>query len=824
MCLDSSNALPKGVIATPSVSSIAVGNSRTKLPVELVNHLSQDVTIPAKVQICDLYSTEDVETMATDQSFTTPEGSDEDASFLKNFAYLQQELDVNKVERMKALLLRWKSTFSLHDLDLGLTDQVTHHIKLKDDVPFKERPRPIPPSMFEDVRAHLKEMETLGVIRRSQSPYASNVVIVRKKNGALRFCLDMRLLNVRTIRDSYSLPRIDSTLNVLAGSKWFSVLDLKSGYWQVPLAEEDKCKTAFTVGPLGFWECERMPFGLTNAPATFQRLMENCMGDLHLSYCLLYLDDIIVYSSTYEEHLARLEAVFEKLKNAGLKLSPSKCHFLCKEIKYLGHMISERGVGVDPEKIACVKDWPVPKTVKQVQGFLGFTSFYRRFIRNFAKIAKPLHEVTLGGEHVRLKTKNAVRYPPLKWGDQQQTAFEELKKACCDTPILGFADYSKPFVLHTDASGDGLGAVLSQEQDGLSRVVAYASRSLSKSEKNYPAHKLEFLAFKWAVTEKFHEYLYGNTFSVVTDNNPLTYVLRNAKLDATGHRWVAQLANYNFTISYAPGSTNHVADALSRIKWPDVTSDVINQLLQAHLDQVTPVESFCYSHLALPDDLEQELEMSQTIHWAVEQDQDPDIGTVKKILSKKLVEGDLSLGAKKLMKEKKSLELIDDKLVRKRICSGDVQYQLVVPNAYREVALKFVHDKMGHLGRDRTLELLRERYYWVGMQQSVIDYVTRCGRCIRRKDLHPQRASLVNTTTTQPMELVCIDFLKLEKSKGGIENVLVVTDHFTKYAQAYPTCKQTARTTAKTLFISFSFTMVFQNGCIVIKGEILKVS
>ena len=176
-----------------------------------------------------------------------------------------------------------------------------------------------------------------------------------------------------------------------------------------------------------------------------------------------------------------------------------------------------------------MKNWPVPKSVKQVQGFLGFTSFYRRFIKDFAKIAKPLHAVTQGSEHVKLKTKNAVRYPPLKWGESQQQAFEKLKDACCSTPILGFADYAKPFTLHTDASGDGLGAVLSQKQVGLNRVIAYASRSLSKAKKNYPAHKLEFLALKWAVTEKFHEYLYGNKFSVVTDNNPLIYVLKKCK-------------------------------------------------------------------------------------------------------------------------------------------------------------------------------------------------------------------------------------------------------------------------------------------------------
>ena len=303
----------------------------------------------------------------------------------------------------------------------------------------------------------------------------------------------MRILNSRTISDSYSLPRIDSTLDVLLDAKWFSVLDLKSGYWQVPLAEEDKCKTAFTVGPLGFWECERMPFGLTNAPATFQRLMENCMADLHLTYCLLYLDNIIIYRS-FEEHIVRLEAVFKKLKGADLKLSPSKCRFLCKDIKYLRHMISEKGISVDSEKVACVQSWPVPKTVKQVQSFLGFASFYRRFIRNFAKIAKPLHEVTQGGEHFQLKTKTKVKYPPLKWGSAQQKAFEELKDVCCKTPILGFADYTQPFILHTDASGHGLR--LSQEQGGVRRVIAFASRDISRTKRNYPAHKLEFFGFE----------------------------------------------------------------------------------------------------------------------------------------------------------------------------------------------------------------------------------------------------------------------------------------------------------------------------------------
>ena len=806
VCLDGSNGLPKGVLATPSVTTLPPGRKRTKLPVELVNHSAQTVTVPAKARVCDLYSTEDVTPLGPSSLPGVSGSSNIDMGkecFLTNFVGIRETLTEERVREVEDLLMKWRGVFSLHDMDLGLTDKVEHRIRLSDDVPFKEKPRPIPPSMFNEVRAHLKEMESLGVIRKSQSPYASNVVVVRKKSGAIRFCLDLRRLNSKTIPDRYSLPRIDTTLDILSGAKWFSVLDLKSGYWQVPLAEQDKNKTAFTVGPLGFWECERMPFGLTNAPATFQRLMESCMGDLHLSYCLLYLDDIVIYSKTYEDHLVRLEAVLQKLKDAGLKLSPSKCNFLQKKIKYLGHMISEQGISVDPEKVSCVKAWPLPKTVSEVQSFLGFTSFYRRFIKDFAKVAKPLHQVAQGGIHYQTKTRTRVRYPPLQWGSPQQQAFDKLKEMCSSTPVLGFADYNKPFILHTDASGDGLGAVLSQDQEGKKRVIAYASRNLAKAERNYAVHKLEFLALKWAVTEKFHDYLYGNEFSVVTDNNPLTYILKSAKLDATGHRWVAQLANYKFTLSYLPGSANRAADALSRINWPAISSEIVSQLLDVHLDTVNSVECFCYSQQGVPDSLVQDVVLQDYINWSVEQDQDPVIREVRLLLSKRLTEGNVSPGAKKLWKERKSLRIVGSLLTRTRMCSGEEQSQLVLPKKYWDVALRYVHDEMGHLGRDRSLELLRERYFWIGMHQSVADHIANCGRCIRRKDWNPQRAPLVNTVTSQPMELVCVDFLKLEPSQGGIENVLVVTDHFTKYAQAYATRNQTARTTARVLYENF---------------------
>ena len=445
---------------------------------------------------------------------------------------------------------------------------VKHHIELTDPIPFKESYRRIPPQMYDEVKAHIQEMLDLGAIRHSNSPWASAIVLVRKKDGRLRFCIDLRKLNNRTVKDAYSLPRIETLLDTFLGSTIFTTLDLKAGYWQVEMAEECKAFTAFTCGPLGFYECETMPFGATNAPATFQRLMHNCLGDLNMTWCVVYLDDIIVFSDNPKDHIVRLEAVFQKLASAGLKLKPSKCFFFKEEIDYLGHLVSGKGVATSPKKIEAVTKWPVPQTVYDVRSFLGFVGYYRRFIRDFSKISKPIREVIIGLEN---QSKRVAKKTLINWSEAAQSAFEILKELCVNAPILAFPDYKLPFILHTDSSTEGLGVVLYQKQEGKLRVIAYASRSVTKTESNYPTHKLEFLALKWAICEKFHEYLYGSTpFEVYTDNNPLTYVLTTAKLDAWGQRWVAKLANYNFTIQYRSGQSNVEADALSRISWPKV--------------------------------------------------------------------------------------------------------------------------------------------------------------------------------------------------------------------------------------------------------------
>ena len=604
--------------------------------------------------------------------------------------------------------------FSKDDLDLGKCNILKHDIKITDPQPFKERYRRIPPHLYEELKAHPQEMVDVGAIRRSFSPCTSAVVLVRKKDGGLRICIDLCKLNNRTVKDGYSLPHIEDTLDCLHGAVWFSTLDLKSGYWQVELEEEAKPLTTFTMGPLGFWECECMPFGLTNAPATFQRWMESCLGELHLNWCIIYLDDIIVFSRTPEEHLHRLKAVISKLTAAVLKHKPTKCDLFKQQINYLGHVASKEGVSTDPDKITAVTEWPQPTTVTEVRSFLGFVSYYRRFIPNFSKVAKPLNKLLQNQEGTPSQKKQFKVY----WGPEQQEAFETLQKLCTESPILAYADFKAPFVLHTDASGAALGAVLYQVQDGQKRVIAYASRSLSKSERNYPVHKLEFLAFKWAITDNFHEYLYGSKFQVFTDYNPLTYVLTTTKLDAAGHRWVAALSNYTFSITYKPGKGHVDADALSCIRWPEAI-DIDTQTVHAVCKGVQAlhgkVETLCQGAQAGDALCQDNAPPGMTpLQWCQAQAKDPAIHQIvdsiqNKTLRHLKLQGDMPSELKALIRLRKQLILKQGVLYR-RITPVDAKsrLQLILPPSHCTKAIEGCHDWVGHLGQDRVLELLRD--------------------------------------------------------------------------------------------------------------------
>ena len=302
--------------------------------------------------------------------------------------------------------------------------------------------------------------------------------------------------------------------------------------------DASKQYTAFTLGSMGLYECESMPFGLCNAPPTFQRLMPNCLGKLNLTYCLIYLNDVIVFSETPEEHLLRMCVVFDHLREHSLKLKLSKCDVFKSEINYLAHHVSKEGVGPSKKNLESIAQCLPPDTYTKVKSFVGLVGHYRHFIKGFAKIAAPLYDLT-SGENKDKKSEHVNLSP------EAQEAFERLKAACLQAPILAFPDFNKPFLLETDASGRGLGAVLSQKQaDGRYHLIAYVSYVMNETEQRYHSNKQEFLALKWAIMEQFHEYLssYGknrNEFIVHTDNNPLTYIFTSTNLDAAGQQWVA---------------------------------------------------------------------------------------------------------------------------------------------------------------------------------------------------------------------------------------------------------------------------------------------
>ena len=499
-----------------------------------------------------------------------------------------------------------------------------------DDTPFKEQFRWIPPLLVEEVWNHLQEMLESGAIWPSQSAWHNMVVLVRKKDGSLWFCIDFCCLNAHMKKDSYPLPRIQEALGSLVGAGHFSCLDLKLGFWQIKMDEASKQYTTFTEVNLGFFKCNCMPFGLCNAPATFQQLMQKCLGKLNLIYCLIYLDDLIMFSQTTKEHLHRLCIVFHQLREYNLKLKPSKCSLFKEEINYLAHRVSKQGVQPSDANLKPTAKCAPPQTYMEICAFLCLVGHYRQFTKGFTWITQPLNE--------HLTMERASR--KLEWvslSENALEAFQALKQACMSSPVLAFANYTKDFLLETDTSKEGLGAVLSQKQiDGYYHLVAYDSWALTAHEKNYHSTKLEFLALKWAITEHFKEYLLYQPFLVRTDNNPLTYIMTTPNLDATGHQWVWPLPKFNFQLEYQKGQDNMVADVLSQI-----TTCLSLEAMQSILDGVTlgATQRAERDHPVVVEgdqDIEKEVHVAtgqvlvemHVTNWAAAQREDPELDAI----------------------------------------------------------------------------------------------------------------------------------------------------------------------------------------------------
>ena len=747
-------------------------------------------------------------------------------------------------EAAKRMLREECQAFAFDSDDVGCIPSLKMHINLNDTNPVQKTYMSVPKPLHNEVKEYLQDLLNKGWIIPSHSPYSSPVVCVRKKDGTLRLCCDYRQLNHKSIPDRHPIPRIQDMLDTLGGSSWFSVLDQGKAYHQGFLDEESRPLTAF-ITPWGLYEWVRIPFGLSSAPAEFQRSMEHCLAGLRDTICLPYLDDNLVHSSSFDEHLEHVRLVLQRYKKHGVKLTPKKCELFRSSVKFLGKVVTAEGYTMDPAEIAPVMALKekIPATVGDLRQRLGFLSYYRSFIPNFSRVAHPLYSLLTAPDseehppeqpnrgHKKSGKKKKGHLPsrtPIQWTSVHQEVSNQLIDALTEPPILGYPDFTQPFVVHCDASQIGLGAVLYQRQQGKMRVIAYGSCTLSPAEKRYHLHsgKLEFLALKWAVCERFRDYLYHATsFVVYTDNNPLTYVLTSAKLNATGHRWVAELADYNFTIRYRPGRSNSDADGLSRMPldmeeyMSHCSKEVSQDTISASMESVkVQRRALCLgigvvhiSALSLVKDCEtgQPLTPAQ-IRKAQEEDEQLSRVLWYKSQNKRPSRAEMKAedpGVAILLKQWMKIQVDEDGVLRRTTGRGE---QLVIPKVYQPLVFKELHQDMGHLGTERTLDLIRERFYWPQMHKDVEHFVTQVCECLKKKKPSKQtRAPLTPIQTTYPFELVSIDFLHLEKCKHGYEYILVVMDHFTRFAQAYATKNKSAKTVADKVFNDFALKFGF---------------
>jgi transposase InsO family protein len=716
---------------------------------------------------------------------------------------------------LKNMLWEERSAFSQDAEDIGCVPELTLKLRTTDEIPVQRHYNAIPKPLYGEVRAHIQHMLDKGWIVKSSSSWASPIVLAKKKSGGFRLCCDYRQLNQKTIKDKHPLPRIQEAVDSLEGSSWFSKLDFSRAYYQGFMEEESREKTAF-VTPWGFYQWVRIPFGLSNAVPTFQRYMESLLEEYRNTCAIPYLDDTLLYSKSVMEHIADLRRILQKFQSKGLKLNLTKCELFKREVSYLGRLVGRDGYKMDEKNVRAVRELANKEfqTVGEVRQLLGLLSFHRRSVQDFAPIAKPLTDL-LGGVPEGKKSATGKKVLPSKqkiqWEAEHQTALEKLIQLITNPPLLAYPDYTQPFFIHTDASGLGLGSILYQKQGGEIRVIAYGSRTLKPSERNYHSTKLEFLAMKWAITEQFRDILsYADHFEVFTDNNPLLFIMKLSKPNTTIQRWISELAEFTFSVHYRPGVVNRDADCLSRLpldiaQYTDLCKESTS--LDTFQAMVAAVEScewpglpeikVCASELTKVENLETIADMLR------DQEIDPYISPVLVIMKSKPETKPTELPelSKLLLRERKNLFFNDQEILCRRAAWGD---QIVLPLKHREMIFKTLHTDMGHLGADRVMQLARQRVYWPKMQSDIEIFTQQRCRCVaQRKSRREAVAPLISIYSSYPMELVAIDYLHLEKSSTGCEYILLIVDHFSRYAQAYATKNKSALTAAKCLFNDF---------------------
>jgi len=681
-------------------------------------------------------------------------------------------LDSVQQEELGKVLNKFPRLFSGDKATIGKVPGIQHHIVTKTDQPVCVRQWRLPQATKELIRSECDTMLKQGVIEPSTSPWLSPVVLVRKKDGTVRFCVDYRGLNHVTAADSYPLPRIDEVIDSLTGNVWYTVLDSRAAYWAIEVAEEDRPKTAFTDGARLF-QFQRMPFGLSTAPTTFQRTMNVVLSSVLGRHTLAYLDDVVVASKTFESHLNNLAETLALLDEAGMKLNLAKCLFAKHQIEFLGFVVSPDGVLPNPIKVQVINDMKRPRSVREVRRFLGACGFFRRHVQGFASVARPLTQLT----------KKGVSFT---WSPEAEKAFKNLKDALVSAPILRLPDFERHFEIHTDASAQALGAVLLQRSDsGEPQAVSYWSRTLKDAESRYPAIDLEALAVVEAV-QVFDPYVYGRPFTIYTDHRPLTYVFSRKTKSPRMSRFAHELSFYDFKLVYKPGPSNYVPDLLSR---PFIDSLPCSQDEALAVNENHSVNSDTPVNLAtLASAVLREYQLKEDL-W-------------KEIIE--FLEGK-KLPRRALPASLHEFELDDGVLYHLKSLPDRIIRQVCVPHSLQSQALHLAHDHptAAHPGALRTYHNLQNSYFFPNMFRLCKWYVQHCTACQHRKGSRERAEMQCRPPPSGPLELVSADLMDLRASVGGYRYVLSIVDHHSRYLQLVPLRNKTAETVLRGFYDHF---------------------